>query len=73
MKRTLGIFNNTRYDDPITLTWTLAVDGKKVAEDTKVHHVPAGGEEKFDVTVPMPASDHAPGRHPHADALAQAA
>jgi beta-galactosidase len=54
VKRTLGIFNDTRYDDPITLTWTLTIGGKQVARETTVHHVAPGMDEKFDVTLPMP-------------------
>jgi hypothetical protein len=54
VKRTLGIFNDTRYDDPITLTSTLAVDGKTVQHDSSVHNMPAGGNEKFDVALAMP-------------------
>jgi beta-galactosidase len=52
--RTLGIFNNMRIDDPITLTWTLSIAGRKVAEDTKLHSIPAGGDDKFEITLPMP-------------------
>ena len=52
--RTLGIFNDTRETSPITLTWTLAVGGKKVAAQSSVHTVVPGGDQKFDVVVPMP-------------------
>ena len=33
-KRTVGIFNNTRFTDPLTFTWTLVLDGKEVAAIT---------------------------------------
>jgi beta-galactosidase len=53
-KRTLGIFNNTRFPDPLTLTWTLTVGGKEVAKKSTQHTVAPGGEEKFDIELPMP-------------------
>jgi hypothetical protein len=54
IKRTMGIFNDTRTDDPITLTCALVIDGKTVSQDSTEHHVPAGQNEKFDVTLSMP-------------------
>jgi hypothetical protein len=54
VRRTLGIFNDTRYDDPISFTWALNVNGKRVAGDTRVHRVPPGTNEKFDLTLEMP-------------------
>lgn len=52
--RTLGIFNDTRFDDPITLTCTLSLGGKVVWKHAAAHQVPAGRNEKFDLTIPMP-------------------
>ena len=52
--RTLGIFNDTHETQPITMTWTLTVGGKKAASQTSLHKVAAGMNEKFDVIVPMP-------------------
>ncbi len=52
--RTLGIFNDTRFDDPITLTWTLSIGGKTVATDRSVHKIAAGTNDKFDVTLTIP-------------------
>ena len=54
-KRTFGIFNNTRFPDPLTLTWTLTVGGKEVATNTSQHTVAPGRDEKFDVELPMPS------------------
>ena len=54
VKRTLGIFNDTHDADPITLTWTLTVGGKKVQTNTSTHTVAPGHNEKFDVTLDMP-------------------
>ena len=53
--RTLGIFNDTHYADPITLTWAVTLGGKKVADETGIHHLAPGGQEKFGVSFTMPA------------------
>ncbi len=53
-KRTLGIFNNTRFPDPLTLTWKLRIGGKDIASKTSVHSVAPGMEEKFDIDLAMP-------------------
>jgi beta-galactosidase len=55
VQRKLGIFNDTRSDAPITFTWVLSLGGKDVSTNTSVHHVPAGGNEKFDVSFEVPA------------------
>jgi len=52
--RTFGIFNDTHYDDPITFTWTLMLDGQRVASDAKEYRVPGGENQKFDVSIAMP-------------------
>ena len=52
--RTLGIFNDTHETQPISLTWTLAVGGKKTAIQTSLHKVGPGLNTKFNVVVPMP-------------------
>jgi beta-galactosidase len=52
--RTIGLFNDTRFDSPITFTWTLTVAGKPIAQASSVHRVLAGGNEKFDILLPMP-------------------
>jgi len=53
--RTIGLFNDTRFDDPMTFTWTLVVDGKELATQTSEHRVPPGENEKFAITLPLPA------------------
>ena len=53
-KRTVGIFNNTRFADPLTFTWKLVLDGQPVADSSTVHAVPPGEHEKFDVELPIP-------------------
>ncbi|HRT96398.1 MAG TPA: glycoside hydrolase family 2 TIM barrel-domain containing protein [Planctomycetota bacterium] len=55
VKRTFGIFNDTRFDDPISFTWALALDGKNIAGKTTEHKLAAGTCEKFDVEIDMPA------------------
>lgn len=52
--RTMGIFNDTRFDDPIMLTCTLKIGGKTAATETSVHKIAAGMNHKFDVTLTMP-------------------
>lgn len=54
VERTFGIFNDGRLADLITLTWSLTLDGRKVGGDSSPHVVPPGGNEKFEVTLPMP-------------------
>ena len=53
-KRTLGIFNNTRFPDPLTLSWKLTVGGKEIASKSSVHNVAPGMDEKFDIELAMP-------------------
>jgi hypothetical protein len=55
VKRTLGIFNDTRWADPITFRWVLTINGKDVASYSSVHQVAPGGSEKFDVKLTIPA------------------
>ncbi len=54
VKRSLALFNDTHFADPIELTWTLIINGKRVGEQTTTHHVAPGGNEKFDATLTMP-------------------
>jgi hypothetical protein len=54
VKRTFGIFNNTRSTDPITFIWNLSVNGKKVTEGNSTHHVAPGMNEKFEAKLSMP-------------------
>jgi len=57
VRRTLGIFNDTHADDPIAFTWSLNVNGRKIAGESRSYQVPAGGNEKFDLTLEMPTVD----------------
>ncbi|RYG23194.1 hypothetical protein EON82_14785, partial [bacterium] len=53
--RTLGVFNDSHFTDPITLDWTLIVSGKPVQKGTKTLSIVPGTNQKFDVTLQMPA------------------
>ncbi|MCC7495179.1 MAG: hypothetical protein IT204_22715 [Fimbriimonadaceae bacterium] len=52
--RTLRIFNDTRFSDPLTLTWTLSVGGAKVAGESSEHAVPPGGSVTLEPTLKLP-------------------
>ena len=54
IKRTFGIFNDTRFDAPITFTRSLVFGKKTVWTKSSVHNIAAGGESKFAEVVPMP-------------------
>ncbi len=56
VQRTIGIFNDTRYADPITLEWKLILNGKTAASGSSVHAVPTGGSQKFPITIPLPSA-----------------
>jgi beta-galactosidase len=55
VRRTIGLFNDTRADDPLTFAWSMTVAGNKVAGESKDHAVRPGTRETFDITLPMPA------------------
>lgn len=52
--RTIGLFNDTRSDDPIAFTWALVFDGKELATQTSEHLVHPGESEKFAINLEMP-------------------
>ena len=52
--RTVGIFNNTRFADPLTFAWKLVLNGKEIAARSTTHAVPPGEHQKFDVDLPIP-------------------
>jgi Glycosyl hydrolases family 2/Glycosyl hydrolases family 2, TIM barrel domain len=55
VKRTFGIFNDTRFDDPITFTYTLRLNGlPRPLVVSREYRIPAGQSEKFDVLLEMP-------------------
>jgi len=62
VKRTLRIFNDSRFDDPILLRLSFTVDGKKLAEETTKHNVAPGGSRELEITLEMPrVADRAEG------------
>lgn len=54
VSRTMGIFNDTHDNSPITFTWELQFNNQKVASDSSVHSVAPGSREVFSITLPMP-------------------
>jgi beta-galactosidase len=52
--RTVGLFNDTRFADPMTFTWKMMADGKQVSTVTGTHDVAPGTKKVFDIVVPMP-------------------
>ena len=54
VKRTLGIFNDTRDTSPITLNWTLTLGGKTVATKSADYTVAPGTKKVIEITLPMP-------------------
>lgn len=54
VSRSIGIFNDTHYDDPITFAWALTVAGQRVAGETSERHVAPGENEKLQITLPIP-------------------
>ncbi|QJW98863.1 glycoside hydrolase family 2 TIM barrel-domain containing protein [Frigoriglobus tundricola] len=54
VKRTIGLFNDTRHADPITFAWELTVGGKRGAGETKAFTVAPGMREVVEITLPVP-------------------
>ncbi len=54
VKRTLRIFNDTRYEEPITFSWVLTVGGRKVGGERREHRVGAGKSEGVELSLAMP-------------------
>ena len=54
VKRTLAIFNDTHYDEPITFSWAFTLEGQRVAAQTSLNFVPPGKNMKLEITLPIP-------------------
>jgi len=54
VKRTLGVWNDTRFPDPITFTRTLLVGGKTISRDSQILKIAPGTHQVFDVSLAMP-------------------
>lgn len=52
--RTLKVFNETRWSDPIEVGWQLNLDGKKVTEGRKLFNLPPGDAEEFSLSLQFP-------------------
>ncbi|MGA2034489.1 MAG: glycoside hydrolase family 2 TIM barrel-domain containing protein [Thermoguttaceae bacterium] len=57
VSRTLKIFNDTRFDDPIDFAWSLTVGGRKLGGGTKCYQIPPGGSRQVQGRLQMPAVD----------------
>lgn len=55
VSRSLRVFNDTRYDAPITFSWSLTFDGRPVQEGHQLCHVTPGGSQPLEITLSMPA------------------
>ncbi len=54
VRRTFGVFNDTRHADPITFAWTLRFGDREIRGDPRLCRVPPGLRETFEVELPMP-------------------
>lgn len=52
--RTLGVFNDSRFDDPLTVDWSLNLGSKPVSRGSKTLTVHPGTKETFDVPLRLP-------------------
>ena len=57
VKRTIGLFNDTFDDGPMTFAWALNAGGKKVAGESKEYAVKPGTRQIVDIALAMPAAD----------------
>ncbi|MGD0089054.1 MAG: glycoside hydrolase family 2 TIM barrel-domain containing protein [Planctomycetota bacterium] len=55
VKRTVRIFNDSRFDDAITFTWTFKLGGKKIAGETKEYKVTAGTSQELEISLTLPS------------------
>jgi len=55
--RTLKVFNETRFADPVEAAWQFTVDGKVVAEGKKSFALAPGSSEEWPITFQVPAAD----------------
>lgn len=55
--RTLRVFNDSRFDDPITFWWQWDCGGQRIAKGKQRLNVVAGASHTFSVTLTMPPTD----------------
>ncbi len=54
IKRTIKVFNDTRFDDPMLFTWQLITNGTVVGQGRKTYTIPAGHSQEDQLTLPIP-------------------
>jgi beta-galactosidase len=54
VRRTLGVFNDSRFGDPIELRYSVSVGGRQIVDRRKTLAVEPGTNVKFEVDIPMP-------------------
>jgi hypothetical protein len=52
--RTLGVFNDSRFSDPLTVDWSLTAGGKTLQKGTKTLTVAPGMHATFNVNLTLP-------------------
>ncbi|MCW8129017.1 MAG: hypothetical protein KIS92_01410 [Planctomycetota bacterium] len=52
--RSMKVFNDTRFDEPIEFRWTLDAGGTKTEGEAKTFKIAPGGSEAFAVELAMP-------------------
>jgi beta-galactosidase len=58
VRRTLKLFNDTRFADPIEAAWELRLDGRRVVGQVQSFALAACEHREFDVTVKVPQVPH---------------
>ncbi|MCY2991370.1 MAG: hypothetical protein NTY19_26375 [Planctomycetota bacterium] len=53
--RTLKVFNDTHYSDPIEMGWELKLDGQRVAGEKQLYHLAPGAHQEVEIIVQVPA------------------
>lgn len=54
VQRTFRVFNDTRFPDPITFSWTLTLNGRKVDSKSRSYDVPPGTSTEVGETLSLP-------------------
>lgn len=52
--RTIKLFNDTRFDDPMQMTWQLLSNGTVIGQGSKTYNIAAGHSEEDTLTIPTP-------------------
>ncbi len=55
--RTLKVFNDGRFDEPLTLRWRVVLEGETVADGEKTYTVAPGHAEADELTFTLPDAD----------------